>query len=236
MINRCIPSNYILQLLGYTIIFCCLLANVGCAPLEVKRTTRLITKEVAVVSAIEVAATGDIIDIGEPLLDHGHCWAVSPSPTIDSSRSSLGGTNTRGVFTTAVTNLNPDTQYYVRAYLMTATDTLYGDDIKVTTPETTPPPVTTGVSNISKNEATVGGAITILGKNTITQHGHCWATTVEPTIANSHTLNGTVNTKGNFSSALGSLQPNTLYYVRTYAQSIGGITYGNQTSFRTPKN
>lgn len=214
----------------------CWLAFNACTPLDIQRKTKLITKEVNILSAEELNALGEILDIGDPLTNHGHCWATTSQPTIADARSSLGAPAQRGVFTTNITNLKPDTKYYVRAYVQLGDTVLYGDDISVVTPETTPPPVTTGISNISKSEATARGTITSTGKNTITQHGHCWSSTPLPTIDDHKTSNGQAKNTGNFSSTLTNLQANTLYYVRTYAQSVGGITYGNQTSFKTPKN
>lgn len=207
----------------------------GCNRLEIKRVTKLITKEVNVVSAVALNATGEVLDIGDPLSNHGHCWATSPAPTLADSNSALGALTTRGVFTTAISNLEPDTRYYVRAYVQTPDSVIYGEAIRVTTPETTPPPITLGVSNIGSSEAEAGGFIKTIGKSTITQHGHCWSTSPIPTIGDSRSNQGVVVNTGAFSSPLSGLQAGTLYYVRSYAQSIGGITYGNQTTFRTAK-
>mgnify|MGYP001145573428 CR=1 FL=1 len=207
----------------------------ACTPLDIQRTTRFITKEVTIASSTSLTATGDILDLGDAVRDHGHCWATTPNPTIDDNRVSLGATTNRGIFISQITNLTPSTTYYIRAYLQVGEQILYGDDIAQSTPEDTPPPITTGISNISKSEATAGGNIK-LGSNEINQHGHCWATVPSPTIADDFTQNGRVNIPGNYTSLLRNLQPGTLYYVRAYAQSIGGISYGNQTTFRTPKN
>jgi len=207
----------------------------ACAPLDIQRKTRFITKEITVASSTSLIATGDILDLGDMVTDHGHCWATTPNPTIEDNKTSLGTVTNRGVFTSQIINLTPNTTYYMRAYLQVGQQILYGDDISQTTPENTPPPITTGVSNISKSQATAGGNIK-QGNNEISQHGHCWATSPNPTVDNSFTQNGRVNIPGDYISLLNNLQPGTLYYVRSYAQSIGGISYGNQTTFRTPRN
>lgn len=219
----------------YLLFWLTLNAVLGCNRLEIERITKLITKEVSIVSAVALNATGEVLDIGDPLMNHGHCWATHSAPSLADSSSALGNLTTRGVFTTAIGNLEPDTRYYVRAYVQTPDSVIYGEVIRINTPETTPPPITLGVSNIGNTEAEAGGFIKTIGKSTITQHGHCWATTPAPTVGNSRSSRGVVSNKGAYSSTLSGLQPGTLYYVRSYAQSIGGISYGNQTTFRTAR-
>ncbi|HAS42307.1 MAG TPA: hypothetical protein DCS93_17650 [Microscillaceae bacterium] len=219
--------------IGFTLLLAGILWT--CTPLDIQRKTRFITKEVTVTSSSILTATGDILDLGDVATDHGHCWGTTPNPTVEDNKISLGMVTNRGLFTSQITNLNPSTTYYVRAYLQVGQQILYGDDISQETPENTPAPITTGISNISKSEATAGGNIK-QGNNEISQHGHCWATTPNPTIDNSFTQNGRVNIPGDYTSLLTNLQSGTLYYVRSYALSIGGISYGNQTTFRTPRN
>ncbi|MCE9540009.1 MAG: DUF1566 domain-containing protein, partial [Bacteroidetes bacterium] len=69
------------------------------------------------------------------------------------------------------------------------------------------------------------------GGAAITARGVCWSTSVNPTTADSKTTNGTGT--GTFSSNLTGLAVSTTYYVRAYAISIAGTTYGNQESFTT---
>ena len=67
---------------------------------------------------------------------------------------------------------------------------------------------------------------------TITARGVVWGFATAPTTAGNKTSNGTG--LGAFTSALTGLQPNNTYYVRAYAVSASGTTYGNQVSFSTP--
>ena len=79
-----------------------------------------------------------------------------------------------------------------------------------------------------------GGNITSGG--TITARGVCWSTSVNPTIADSKTIDGTGT--GTFTSTIpGGLTPQTrllprTYYVRAYATNSAGTGYGNQISFK----
>jgi hypothetical protein len=56
-----------------------------------------------------------------------------------------------------------------------------------------------------------------------------WGTTPNPTTANNNTIDGSGT--GSFSSTLTGLTANTTYYVRAYATTINGTTYGNEIDF-----
>ena len=81
---------------------------------------------------------------------------------------------------------------------------------------------------ITANSATVGGSSAGTG---ITARGICYATTQNPTIANSSASSG--NGAGDFNSNLGGLMPATTYYARAFATNSSGTGYGNQISFTT---
>ena len=81
---------------------------------------------------------------------------------------------------------------------------------------------------ITANSATVAGSCTGTG---ITARGICYATTQNPTIANSSASSG--NGAGDFNSNLGGLMSATTYYARAFATNSSGTGYGNQISFTT---
>jgi uncharacterized protein (TIGR02145 family) len=110
--------------------------------------------------------------------------------------------------------------------------TTYGNQVSFTTLSIIPPTVTTtAVTNITQTTATSGGSVTADGGATVTARGVCWSTTSSPTIANSHTTDGSGT--GTFVSNLTGLTANTLYYVRAYATNSAGTTYGNEVTFTT---
>lgn len=93
---------------------------------------------------------------------------------------------------------------------------------------------TLSISNIQYSSAGAEGIIVDIPESGISEHGHCWATTEDPTISSP-----TKTTKGNpiaervFHSSLEGLTPGTQYYVRAYAQSGDMVTYGENVSFTT---
>jgi len=94
------------------------------------------------------------------------------------------------------------------------------------------PVVTTAnITQITKTTAKSGGEVTGEGSAPVTAKGICWATTQNPTISKSHSVNG--NGLGEFQSDLSNLQPGTTYYVRAYATNAGGTSYGVEKTFTT---
>lgn len=84
---------------------------------------------------------------------------------------------------------------------------------------------------ITATSAISGGSITSDGGLPISARGVCWSTSINPTIANASTVNGTGI--GTFSSTLSALSLSTTYYVRAYATNALGTAYGNEVSFTT---
>ncbi|MCQ2270272.1 MAG: hypothetical protein MJZ52_03470 [Bacteroidales bacterium] len=97
---------------------------------------------------------------------------------------------------------------------------------------TLPTVTTTSVSNITHNSATSGGNVTADGGANVTARGVCWSTSQNPTIADSHTTDGSGT--GSFTSGITYVtDATTTYYVRAYATNTVGMVYGNQVSFTT---
>lgn len=88
-------------------------------------------------------------------------------------------------------------------------------------------PFNSGGGNISNVGITSGGG------STITSYGLCWNTAPNPTMADNFLISGTYISGGAFTGGVGSLVPNTTYFVRAFAVNNAGVAYGNQVSFTT---
>jgi hypothetical protein len=192
------------------------------------------TTSVGGITATTATAGGSISAAGliaGTVTARGVCWSTSQNPMVTHDKTS-NGTGT-GSFSSAITDLLPNTTYYVRAYGISSLGvTVYGSERTFTTADGLA--VTTSViSGKTAVSASVGGNVTITAPETfVLVRGVCWSTTANPTIANSKTEDGA--TAGAFTSSLTNLLSNTKYYVRAYATSGSGkTTYGNEVSFVT---
>ncbi len=168
---------------------------------------------------------------GADVTARGVCWSTTENPTISDAHTS-DGTGT-GTFTSSLTNLTPQTTYYIRAYATNEVGTAYGEQkIFTAGSDITAPTVTTNdVSSVTSNSAVCGGNVTSAGNGTVTERGVCWSISENPTINDSHTNDGTGT--GSYTSNITNLIENTTYYVRAYATNEVGTAYGEQKSFTT---
>jgi trimeric autotransporter adhesin len=90
---------------------------------------------------------------------------------------------------------------------------------------------TSAISDTTATSASCGGNVVSEGGAEITARGICWNTTGGPTIADYYTTDGSGT--GTFTSQLTDLEASTTYFVRAYANTAGGVSYGNQVSFTT---
>lgn len=90
---------------------------------------------------------------------------------------------------------------------------------------------TSAISNITTMSASGGGSITSAGSAAIQERGVCWNTDPLPTI--DHNKGVASGSQTDFEVDITGLSPETTYYVRAYATTSEGTTYGNEESFTT---
>ncbi len=199
---------------------------------EIAKTLPQLSTTTATNITLTSASSGGNIttDGGVAITARGIVWNTATAPTISLTTKTTDGTGT-GNFTSSITNLNPSTNYYARAYATNSVGTGYGNEITFTTGAVVLPTLTTTtVSGITTNSAISGGAITNDGGGAITARGIVWSTTQNPTITlSTKTTDGTGT--GSYTSNLTNLVQNTTYYVRAYATNSAGTVYGNQINF-----
>lgn len=208
----------------------CLILLSGCTPDEIIHRPELGSTEVGIVTEATATCISLITsDGGNTIIARGVCWSTSPEPTIENDTTSDAyGT---GAYSSTLTNLNPNTTYYVRAYATNKGGITYGVQVTFTTKTfslTTLP--ATGIHALS---ATCGGVVSSNGDSlTITERGVCWSTNNNPTIE-LETKTADKTRVDSFYYTLTDLLPNTTYYARAYATNSLGTTYGDEISFTT---
>jgi hypothetical protein len=178
------------------------------------------------ITALSAQGGGTCFGNGSGILEKGLCWSVAPGPTTGSSTTSAG--SGEGDFTGTLTGLAPNTEYHVRAYATSSAGTAYGSELTFTT---LPGSIltTTKVTDITATTAISGGNILFDGGIPVTARGICWGKAHDPTLADDHSLSG--EGMGAFSAGMQDLDPNTRYYVRAFATTGAGTSYGNEVTF-----
>lgn len=198
-----------------------------------KTIPQLSTNNASNITLTTATSGGNITtDGGAPVTSRGIVWNTVTQPTVSLATKTTDGSGI-GDFPSAITNLNPSTNYYARAYATNSVGTGYGNEISFTTGAIVIPTLsTTAVTSITTNSAISGGTITNDGGGAVTARGVVWSTSQNPTIALTTKTSDGVNT-GTYTSNITNLLPNTTYFIRSYATNSAGTNYGNEISFKT---
>ncbi|MFZ4550025.1 MAG: hypothetical protein ACOYN4_21425, partial [Bacteroidales bacterium] len=93
------------------------------------------TQAVSSIAATTATGNGNITSLGVPNpTAYGVCWNTTGTPTISDSKVDKGAASATGTFTASMTDLIPNTTYYVRAYATNTASTSYSaGDVSFTT-------------------------------------------------------------------------------------------------------
>lgn len=205
----------------------------------IKSKPSVATIEVLNIDTDRATVTAKVIDKGSTsVTQRGVCINTTGVPTTENGIVyPVTMTKASGEFTVELSDLHDDTKYYVRAFAINAEGTGYGDQIIFNTKPGNFPILKMG-------EVTVSGAydlfvdVTIMssGDYPILESGVSWGVNEKPTIE----LNkNTIRIKDNglkFKQRITGLQESTSYYVRPYAKTLKGVTYGEQIKVNTIKS
>lgn len=97
------------------------------------------------------------------------------------------------------------------------------------------PYVLTGdVADVTSSSITIYGNVTSEGLDSVTERGFVWNTSDSPTIKNNHISVHTESSfLGEYNGTIKNLKSGTTYYVRAYATSSRGTSYGKEVKVRT---
>ena len=196
---------------------------------EKPTTPTVTTTEITEITQTSATSGGEVKNEGgASVISRGVCWSTSSDPTIANSKTTESGGAVN--FTSNITQLIPNTMYYVRAYATNSSGTGYGNQVLFSSKPLSAPSLTTNeVISITPTSAVSGGNIVSDGGASIIERGVCWGTDAYPTISNNKTIDGSGT--GTFTSNISGLNANTIYYLRAYANNGSWTSYGSMLTF-----
>ncbi len=188
----------------------------------VPRVKTWYVNEVTLNSAV---ASGQVLSSGgQTVEESGICYGTELGPTVDGMHVVAG--SGMGSFDCPLTDLSPETQYWVRAYAICTKGVYYGEQLEF---ETKPLPMevrTLSVWDVTASRLRAEGEVIRDGGSEVTECGFCWGTEHNPTIEGLHTKASTGI--GNYGCYFSGLERGQTNYVRAYAINEEGVTYGNE--------
>jgi len=163
----------------------------------------------------------------------GFCWGMEANPTVENDSIILGGGT--GEFGTTLSELMPNTTYYIRAYAINKMGVAYSNQVTFTTEVGVPVVETNDVTEITKTTATFNGAVIHDGGSTMTERGFVYGLAANPTTADTK-IQDAETTVADLMAEVTGLEPGVTYHVRTYAINATGTAYGENVEFQTVPN
>ena len=181
-------------------------------------------------SAGTATFVGTIVEEGDPIYtEHGFVYSTLHNPTLENDTTVIAAGKGKGEFTSNVTNLQVGVTYYVRAYAKNEYVTVYGEEVTADFSAILPQVTTVSVEVKDNTTAYFIGKITNAGDPEYTERGFIYGTIQNPMIDDTEVTKVTVTKT---SSAQFEKQvtisglSHTIYYVRAYAKSSAGVSYG----------
>ena len=164
---------------------------------------------------------------GQEVMERGICYGTEPIPTVEGMHVAVG--SGVGSFVCQLTDLMPETRYYVCAYAVCTKGVYYGDQL---TFDTKPLPMevrTYSVLDVTASRVRAEGEVIRDGGFEVTERGFCWGTEHNPTIEGLH-IKASVGV-GAYSYYFSGLEKGRTHYVRAYAINEEGVVYGDEVEF-----
>jgi hypothetical protein len=173
---------------------------------------------------------GKIVDAGEPeYTERGFVYATTHNPMVESDTKVVASGKGTGEFVANATGLVVGNTYYARAYATNTQGTAYGEEVVADFKAIAPEVTTVSVDVKTNTSAYFIGKITNVGDPEYTERGFIYAKIQNPTLDDASVTKVTV---AKTSSAQFEKQvtitdlDQTVFYVRAYAKSSAGVSYG----------
>ena len=211
-----------------------------------------IIPDIANVGKYAAEANAKVIDSGSySILQRGFCYAATKKlPTLSDFHVEESPLGTAAFYTCDLSNLNPNTTYWIRAYEKNSNNEIgYGDTLRFTTPKLVP--------NLNGNMVSIGdgtGGTTAITANSaqftfdlpaqttgVKAYGFIWSTDDDPELKEDHSHHWIIEPASTsattFTFTPSDLTAGTKYYVRAFAtfEAYDQGADPGRYAFSTPK-
>ena len=199
----------------------------------------VITKEVTDIDFNQAKCGGTLVDAGtKPIMFVGTCYSAHGEPVVGDTLTKVVTHPDNSTWISKLTELQPGTTYYVRAWAQSACGYGYGPTITFTTPVATVPVVNTyELTNITTSSVSAHGEVLSDGGKSLLKRGFCWNDTGNPSYGSpSSTCKEQYPHVSAFHDNITVLEASHTYYIRAFAVNELGAGYGEQLQFTTLAN
>lgn len=171
---------------------------------------------------------------GSSVFERGLCYGTTVNPSYEGTKKIASVTKGTGEFKVELINLEGGTVYYARAYAVNKKGIAYGNQVSFKTADLASPLLVLGAVKIAgANDLFLDVVLKEHGDLAIQEIGLAYNTVAKPTIADNKIARIKVEEK--FKERIRNLKAETLYYVRPYAITPGGVLYGEEFVISTIK-
>ena len=181
-------------------------------------------KDVTYCSAVP---SGQVYSGGQEVMERGFCYGTEMHPTMEGMHVAIG--SGAGPFECQLTELLPETRYYVCAYAVCTKGVYYGDQLSFDTKALPMAVRTLSVYDVTASRVMAVGEVIRDGGLEVTECGFCWGTEHNPTIEGLH-VKASVGL-GEFGYYFSGLEKGQPHYVRAYAINEEDVAYGDEIEF-----
>lgn len=166
------------------------------------------TSKVTLTALRSVNVEGNITsDGGNEILQRGFSWSEEENPTLQVNQITSGAGS--GPFSGKINGLSLNTTYYFKAYAISTTDTVYGNQLELSTSITS----AIAMDSTGTQSVQISGIISEELEEITLFSGICWDSIPNPLIK----AGGNFPLEaGTFETTINNLKPNTLYYFRSF--------------------
>lgn len=161
----------------------------------------------------------------------GFCYSRNTAPNLDSEKITLEQLTNDSILTATINLLEPNTPYYVCAFIEIGDQVIYSETIEALTLAPNIIIVLESIIDIGINSAVANGSIENDGGFLIDERGFCYSESPNSTIEN--TKKKVAGQLGNYGSYISNLKSSTTYYIKAYLVNETGEYYSEEKSFTT---